>query len=132
MKYGRVKPVSLVSFIAAVSLLALLGLSACSGGPDISESLIESEFRHAWYSIHGKNGEKGYRWKLVSFKPGKVELKKNETSAIVSIFFTYTDASGKEFQRRGKFTYLKKGKSWELEDRFARSTSSSTRYQITP
>jgi hypothetical protein len=132
MKCGRVNPVSLVSVVIALSLLSLLGLTACSGGADLPESLIESEIRHAWYSIHGKNGEKGYRWKLVSLKVGKPELKKDEKKASVTVFFTYVDTSGKEQNRRGKFTFLKKGKSWELEDRSARSTSSSTRYLITP
>ncbi|MCG8617336.1 MAG: hypothetical protein MI802_14040 [Desulfobacterales bacterium] len=132
MKCGRVKPVSLVSVIIALSLLSLLGLTGCSGAPDIPESLIESEFRHAWYSIHGKNGEKGYRWKLVSLKPGKPELKKDKKNASVTIFFTYVDTTGKEQDRRGKFTFLQKGRSWELEDRSARSASSSTRYHITP
>ena len=129
MRCGRIK---LVVFVGVIFALSLMGLQACSGGPEISEALVESEFRHAWYAIHGKNGEKGYRWKLISLKVGKVEPKKDKKSAKVSISFTYTDTSGKELQRQGGFTFLKKGDSWELEDRFARSTSSKTRYQITP
>ena len=113
-------------------IILCLGLAACSSGPEIPDKVVEKEFRHAWYAIHGENGQKGYRWKLVSLKTSKINVKPKKNTAVVSIAFTYMDAAGKSYNRRGKFNFLKKGNTWEIEDRGARSMTSSTRYQITP
>ncbi len=118
--------------ISCFFIILCLGLAACSSGPEIPDQVVEKEFRHAWYSIHGKNGQKGYRWKLVSLKVSKVNVKSDKKTATVGIAFTYTDAAKKSHDRRGKFTFLKKGDTWEIEDRGARSMTSTTRYQITP
>ena len=118
--------------VSCFFIILCLGLTACSSGPEIPDQVIEKEFRHAWYSIHGENGQKGYRWKLVSLKISKVNVKSEKKTASVSIAFTYTDAAKKSQNRRGKFTFLKKGDTWEIEDRGARSMTSTTRYQITP
>ncbi len=118
--------------ISCFFIILCLGLTACSSGPEIPDQVIEKEFRHAWYSIHGENGQKGYRWKLISLKISKVNVKSDKKTASVSIAFTYTDAAKKSQNRRGKFTFLKKGDTWEIEDRGARSMTSTTRYQITP
>lgn len=117
--------------IGVLVLLAML-VFGCSKGPEIADTLIENEFRHAWKSIHGESGQKGYRWKLTSMKIGNKTVNEQGTRAKVKIFFKYLDASGKNLERTGSFVFHRKGKSWELEDRNARNMSSSTRYHITP
>lgn len=113
-------------------LMAALLIWGCSKGPEITDATVEKEIRHAWKSIHGKSGQKGYRWKLDDLRIMKRTYNDKWNKVKVKVFFKYRDAANKHLERSVPFTFLLKGETWELEDRNARSMSSATRYNITP
>jgi len=96
-----------------------------------SNALIENEFRHAWYSIHGQHGEKGYNWLLTDLQIGGVSVDSEAGTARATIKFTYR-TWGEMITKSGTFVFNKFGDKWEIEDRDARDITSSTRFQMTP
>jgi hypothetical protein len=121
--------VILIKIFILTQTLIILG---CSSSSQPSDELIEKEFRHAWYSIHGTSGQKAYRWKLLKVHILKVTPDENGKKAKANILFTYVDLKNQTLDRRDDFVFYKKGDTWELEDRDARDMSSKTRHIITP
>jgi len=114
---------------AALLFVSLTGCSKSNGKP--SREIIESEFRHAWYAIHGEMGEKGYRWKLDKLKVGDIFLEPQGNIARVTITYTY-EAYGSPVTKTIKFKYLKVDKAWQIEDRDGKDHQSTTTYNMTP
>lgn len=106
-------------------------MMSCETTSKPSKSIIESEFKHAWYSLHGEHGEKGYGWELISLQIGKIKIEPKTNIAKVTITYTYK-ANGGITVKTGKFIFIKLNGEWQIEDRDARNPDSSTRYQMTP
>jgi hypothetical protein len=114
--------------ILAISISLHIGCNSFAEKP--SSALIETEFRHAWYAIHGESGQKGYyNWKLVDFEVKNVKSNGKKADAIIDFHYS---VSGSLVAKTGKFTLLKSGDTWVIVDREGKDPSSSTRYQMTP
>jgi len=106
-------------------------ITGCGLNDRPSGSVIESEFRHAWYAIHGESGEKGYHWKLQQLEIGGISADRDAGTAKVSIKFTY-EVSGRPVTKTGDFVFRRFGDKWEIDDREGKDSFSPTRFQMTP
>jgi len=102
------------AFVLGIAFM-LAVITGCASKDQPSNTVVESEFRHAWYAIHGESGEKGYHWKLQQVEIGGVSSDKNAGTAKASIKFTYED-SGRPVTKTGDFVFRRFGDKWEIED----------------
>ena len=109
----------------------MITLVGCDSSRGPKNAVIESEFRHAWHAIHGEAGEKGYGWKLQQIEIGGITVDHDAGTAKVSLKFTYQGSAG-IVSKTGDFEFRRFGDKWEIDDRDAKSSTSSTRFQMTP
>ncbi|MFH1673207.1 MAG: hypothetical protein ABIF87_07265 [Pseudomonadota bacterium] len=114
--------------VLGILLTAIIG---CGGSSKPSNALIESEFRHAWYAIHGESGKKGWGWNLQQIEIGGVSVDRDSGTAKASIKFTYL-ASGGTYTKTGDFVFRRFGDKWEIDDREGIDSLSKTKFQMTP
>jgi len=122
----RKPQVLMIGFLISIIL-------GCGGSNKPSEEVIESEFQHVWYAIHGEFGEKERwgGWHLQQIEIGDVTVGDVATSANANITFTYLK-DGSRVTKSGVFVFRLFDGNWEIDDREGKDLSSSTTYKLTP